>query len=234
MASVWTLLAEPGPLPVFSHLPQLRFWVLQTPQPNQGQPRLQWRGKGRAVGLYPLSSTCPAHNSRAWGPQSSWLGGCRRTRPRGLPGVPMRCPQAHVHPGRLNTGRRHACKPVPASTCMAHVCTHPPPELRSPLARAPAHVCTQVGPRTEPYGPTPKDWREVRSRGRPAAESRQPPPQGDPASLGCSQRVSQAVARKPQGRPVPAGRVQGPAAPQRPPPPRPSSPAPSSPRGQST
>lgn len=109
---------------------------------------------------------------------------------------------------------------------MAHICTHSPPELRSPLARAPAHVCTQAGPRIEPHQPTPKDWREIRSRGRPGHRTRQPPPQGDPASLGCGQWVSQAVAKKPQGHPVPAGRVHGPAVPHRRPPTRPSPPPP--------
>lgn len=44
---------------------------------------------------------------------------------------------------------------------------------------------------------------------------------GDPASLGCGQRVSQAVARKTAGGPVPTGFVHGPAAPQCPPPPIP-------------
>ena len=85
---------------------------------------------------------------------------------------------------------------------------------------------TAFSPRSGPRAPSPTD-RHPKTGGRagagggPAAESGQPPPRGDPASLGCGQRVSQAVARKPQGRPVPVGRVQGPAAPQCQTPPRP-------------
>lgn len=141
----------------------------------------------------------------------------------------MLCPLAlgrTCTPAGCYTGRSHACKPVLASTCTAHICTHAPSELRSPLAGA-RHTCApQEGPCTHAHGPTPKTGGRSGAGGGLASESGEPPPRGDPASLGCGQRVSQAVARKPQGRPVPAGRVQGPAAPPRPPPPRPSPPPP--------
>ena len=74
-------------------------------------------------------------------------------------------------PAGRYTGRR-PCKPVPASTCLARICTHSPPELRSPLARGPAHVCTRAGRRTGPHGPTSKNWREGRGRGRPGSRVR--------------------------------------------------------------
>lgn len=84
------------------------------------------------------------------------------------------------------------------------------------------HTCA----RRQAGAPGPTD-RHLKTGGRagagggPAAEFGQPTPRGDPASLGCGQRVSQDLARKPQGRPVPAGRVQGPKASQCQPAPRP-------------
>ncbi|CAI9157847.1 unnamed protein product [Rangifer tarandus platyrhynchus] len=86
----------------------------------------------------------------------------------------MPCPAAlgrTCTPAGRYTGR-HPCKPVPASTCLARICTHAPPELRSPLARGPAHVCTQAGRSTGPHGPTSKNWREGRGRGRPGSRVR--------------------------------------------------------------
>lgn len=135
----------------------------------------------------------------------------------------MPCPAAL---GRTCTsaGRytgRHPCKPVPASTCLAVSAHTPLQNCVLPSLGAP-HTCA----RRQAGAPGPTD-RHLKTGGRagagggPAAEFGQPPPRGDPASLGCGQRVSQDLARKPQGRPVPAGRVQGPKASQCQPPPRP-------------
>lgn len=79
----------------------------------------------------------------------------------------------------------------------------------------------QAGPRTQPH----TDAR--RPAGGPGAGAARPQGPGSlrlraiPPAWAEARRVSQEVAKKPQGRPIPAGRVQGPAAPQRPPPPGP-------------
>lgn len=70
---------------------------------------------------------------------------------------------------------------------------------RPTSAHTPLQNCvSRSGPRTrvhagriQPHRQTPKDQRDIRSGGGPAKESGQPPPRGEPASLGCGQRVSQ-------------------------------------------
>lgn len=148
--------------------------------------------------------------------------GCPHALPGGI--------TAHVHPSRLMSMplprmQTRACKYVRGP----HLHTRPSRTAFSPRS-GPGGTRVHTG-RPAHRAPTdrhPKTGGRPGTRGGPAAESGQPPPRGDPASLGCVQRVSQAVARKPQGRPVSVGRVQGPAAPQRPPPTRPRPPPPPS------
>lgn len=121
---------------------------------------------------------------------------------------------AHVHP------RRTTHRPPPPMQTRA--CKYvPDPYLHKRPART--AFSPHSGPRTRVHAgrtahraPRTDTQRLVRGSGQGgglAAETGQPPPRGDLASLGCGQRVSQAVARKPQGRRVPAGRVQSPAEP---------------------
>lgn len=75
-AQLWPALglserAESAPLPVFSHLPQLRLWALPTLQPHLGAAQAPVVGEGSRDPLHPLSPTCLVHNSGAWGPQST-------------------------------------------------------------------------------------------------------------------------------------------------------------------
>lgn len=179
-----------------------------------GQPTLQWREKGRVTGLHSLSSTCPAYNPGAWAPQPTWLW-CFRVFPRPVQRywgarapqqVDIQAAATHTNPC-LQVCTRSTSAHMPLQNCVL-------PSL------GPRHTCARRQARAQrPTDRHPKIGGRPGAGGGPAAESGQPPPRGDPASLGCGQRVSQVVARKPQGRPVPAGRVQGPAAPRRPPPP---------------
>ncbi|XP_062946090.1 basic salivary proline-rich protein 3-like [Cynocephalus volans] len=205
----------------------LRLWALQKLQPNLGQLTVSSGGGSVArpasasfsLTAPPITLVPGAHSRLRFGAAAApdpATSGCPQAPPGGA--------EAHVHPSRLTH------RPPPRMQTRACTYVHGPHLHRRPYKTAlsprsgPGPTCASraPGPRTDARmpagGPGAVDGR--------AAEPGQPPPRGDPSSLGCGQRVSQAVARKPQGRPVPEGRVQGPAAPERPPPFRPSPPSP--------
>lgn len=80
-----------------------------------------------------------------------------------------------------------------------HLHTRPSRTAFSPHSGPGTRVHTGRPAHRAPTDLHPKTGGRLETGGGPAAESGQPPPRGDPASLGCVQRVSQAVARKPQG-----------------------------------
>lgn len=230
--------AESAPLPVLSHLPRLRFWALRTLQPHLGAAQALavgegWRDPLHAPGLY-----LPRPELQCLGPSTDrpGLGAAAAPDPGGFRPAPcsIRWRWGARAPQQADTqAATHAnpCLQVRAWPVSAHT---PLQNCVLPSLGVP-HTCA----RGQAGAPGPTD-RHLKTGGRagagggPAAEFGQPPPPGDPASLGCGQRVSQALARKPQGRPVPAGRVQGPKASQCQPPPGQAPAAPSSPPGQST
>lgn len=96
----------------------------------------------------------------------------------------------------------HACKAVPTRTCMARICTHAPHCPTVPFLSSRKRVKKSGDSHWEPHGSMPADCTEVQKAG--GLGGGRPQSLGshllrdDPASLGCGQRVSQAVARKPQ------------------------------------
>lgn len=126
-----------------------------------GQSRLERRKKGHGIGLHPLSSTCPAQNFGACGPQPTWLCGLaalgRTCTPVGwliyrLPSHMQTRASKYVHCPHLHTSLYRTA---------------------FFLAQAPAHVRTQAGLRVQPHRPTPKDQREIRSRRSAAGDPQQ-------------------------------------------------------------
>lgn len=207
---------ESDPLPVFSHLLELRFWAPLSLERKVGSP-----GYSTGKGVSGLAST---HFPPPSPPIISLLGALNRPG-FGASGYPHALPsgtRAHVHPSRLMYRppprmQTRACKYVRGP----HLHTRSSRTAFLPRSGPGTRVHAGRPSHRAPTDRHPKTGGRLGAGGSPAAESGQPLPQGDPAGLGCVQRVSQALARKPQGRPVPVGCVHGPAVPQCPPPNRP-------------
>lgn len=120
------------------------------------------------------------------------------------PSLSLRASVTHVHPSGLIhrlPPRMQSCSCTYMHGPNLHTCPpHPPTVL---FLSSGTRVKKPRDSRWEPHGSTPADCTEIQKAGGEGGVQPQSPGshllRGDPASLGCGQqRVSQAVARKPQ------------------------------------
>lgn len=153
--------AESAPLPVFSHLPRLRFWALPTLQPHLGAAQALAVGEGWRDPLHAPVLYLPRPELQCLGPSTDLALGLLPHPTPPASGCPHALPGgagAHVHPSRP------IHRPPPMQT---RACKYVPgPYLHTLPSR------TAFSPRSGPRTPTSKNWREGWGRGRPGSRVR--------------------------------------------------------------